>query len=251
MSIKEQLDKEGYVILRGFFDKISLLKILIEAGDVFDIQAKHRGYIDHTLKEQMIGLFQTQEEIFKNCGKLIQTGLPSLYNLATDPTLLNTLQTLGINWPFMCTRPVLFFNHPKLASSPEYYKTPPHQDWPSMEASQNSLVVWVPLVDVNEQNGSIILYPGSHKLGILPFTSEGGFAQVKRPDIEPTQPSLNVGDIAIFSTKLIHESGDILDDSIRWSCHFRFTDMSEDDFIQRGYPSPYIYSPITKQKASR
>jgi len=62
---------------------------------------------------------------------------------------------------------------------------------------------------------------------------------------------MKVGDIAIFSTKLVHKSGDILDDSIRWSCHFRYTDMLEEDFIGRGYPSPYVYSPITKTKASR
>ena len=155
------------------------------------------------------------------------------------------LRELGIQFPNMCTRPVLFFNHPKLAASPEYYMTPKHQDWPSMQASQNSLVVWVPLVDVNEDNGSIIIYPGSHKKGVLPFKSEGGFAKVDYEG-ESIQPEMKVGDIAIFSTKLVHESGPILNDTIRWSCHFRYTDMLEQDFIERGYPNPYVYKPITK-----
>ena len=66
------------------------------------------------------------------------------------------IEELGIDFPNMCTRPVLFFNHPKLAKEKVYYKTPNHQDWPSMEASLNSLVVWIPLVDVNKENGSII-----------------------------------------------------------------------------------------------
>ena len=57
---------------------------------------------------------------------------------------------------------------------------------------------------------------------------------------------LEVGDIAIISTFLVHKSGDILDDSIRWSCHFRYTNMLDQDFIDRGFPNPYIYKPVIK-----
>ena len=57
------------------------------------------------------------------------------------------------------------------------------------------------------------------------------------------RPNLSIGDIAIFSTLLVHSSGEILDDSIRWSCHYRFTDMLEKDYIKRGFPNPYIYKP--------
>ena len=245
-NIKKHLDRDGYVIFRNFINKEDLINLKTLAGDIFDIQAKHFGYTNHTLKEQMINLFQNHEEVFKNCGKLIQTGLLPLYDLALNYNLLQSIKKLGIKFPLMCTRPVLFFNHPQLAASPEYYMTPKHQDWPSMEASQNSLVVWVPLVDVNKENGSIIIYPGSHKQGVLPFTSVGGFGTVEYEG-ESIQPEMEVGDIAIFSTKLVHESGPILNDTIRWSCHFRYTDMMEQDFIERGYPSLYQYVPITKQ----
>ena len=67
------------------------------------------------------------------------------------------------------------------------------------------------------------------------------------PNIEPIQPKLNVGDIVIFSTLLVHESGDILNDEIRWSASFRYGDALESEFIERGYPSKYQYIPITKQ----
>ena len=102
-------------------------------------------------------------------GKLIQMGLIPLYQLAFNPELIDYIEALGIDFPNMCTRPVLYFNHPQLAKEEVYYKSPLHQDWPSMESSLNSLVVWVPLVDVNKENGSIIIYPGSHKQGVLPF----------------------------------------------------------------------------------
>lgn len=243
-NIKKHLDRDGYVIFRNFFryDEVKFIKN--QAIIIFNHQFHRFGY-DGNFKQNAIKLFQEQPEVFKNCGKLIQTGLLPLYQLAIGNHLISHLEKLGLKFPVMCTRPVLFFNHPKLASSPEYYMTPKHQDWPSMEASQNSLVVWVPLVDVNKDNGSIIIYPGSHKKGVLPFTTEGGFAKVEYED-ESIQPEMKVGDIAIFSTKLVHESGPILNDTIRWSCHFRYTDMLEQDFIERGYPNPYVYKPITK-----
>ena len=242
--LRSQLDKDGYVIFKKFLNKDFVTNIRKSAEAIFQIQFDTFGYKEE-FKDNMVRLFNEHEEIFKNCGKLIQTGLIPLYQLASDPELITYLEELGIEFPNMCTRPVLFFNHPELAKEEVYYKTPNHQDWSSMEASLNSLVIWVPLVDVNVKNGSIIIYPGSHKNGVLPFKTNGGFAQVEYKG-ESIQPELEVGDIVIFSTMLVHKSGNILDDSIRWSCHFRYTDMLEQDFINRGYPNPYIYKPVTK-----
>jgi len=252
--LQNKLETDGYIILRDFFNVGRLSQLYNNAKFIFDIQFKHFGYDIysptnlgyHNLQENMIRLFNEHPNVFINCGKLIQTGLPQLYQLAFDPELLGYLEELGIVYPNVCTRPVLYFNHPKLAKSKEYYMTPKHQDWPSMEASLNSLVVWVPLVDVNKENGSIIIYPGSHKNGVLQNKINGGFAEVDYEG-ESIQPTMKVGDIAIFSTLLVHESGPILNDTIRWSCHFRYTDMLAPDFIKAGYPSPYSYIPNTKK----
>jgi len=239
-----QLNKDGYIILKNFFSKEYINTLKQKAENIFEIQFKHFGYTG-SFNENMIRLFNEQELIFINCGKIIQTGLLELYRLPLEDKLINYIKDLGLEFPNLCTRPVLYFNHPKLAKEVVYYKTPPHQDWSSMLSSMDSLVVWVPLVDVNKENGSIIIYPGTHKLGPLPYKSTGGFAEVETVG-EGLQPELEVGDIAIFSTLLIHESGDITNDSIRWSCHFRYTNMLEQDFINRGFPNPYVYKPITK-----
>lgn len=256
-NTQNEFKENGFILIKNFFESNDITYLLSKAKEIFQIQFNHFGFPnyftssqkmnDDLFKSNMIRLFKEQPEVFKNCGKLIQTGLIELYKLATHNKLLNRIELLELlQYPNMCTRPVLFFNHPELAASPEYYMTPKHQDWPSMQASQNSLVVWIPLVDVNKENGSIILYPGSHKQGVLPFKSVGGFGTVEYEG-ESIQPEMKVGDIAIFSTKLVHESGPILNDTIRWSCHFRYTDMLEQDFIERGYPNPYVYKPVTKQ----
>lgn len=239
-----QLNNDGYIILKNFFKKEYITNLKNGAENIFKIQFERFGYTE-TFQENMIKLFNEHEDIFINCGKIIQSGLIELYKLPVEDKIIDLMKSLGLSFPNLCTRPVLFFNHPKLAKEEYYYKTPPHQDWSSMESSSDSLVLWVPLVDVNKDNGSIIIWPKTHKNGPLPFKTIGGFASVEIEG-ETIQPELEVGDIAIFSTFLVHSSGDISNDTIRWSCHFRYTNMNDDDFINRGFPNPYIYKPITK-----
>ena len=243
-SNKKQLEQKGFVILKNFFDKEYIQTLRQKAENIFKIQFKRFNY-NGEFQENMIRLFNEHESIFINCGKIIQSGLLELYKLPVEDKLINEIKNLGLEFPNLCTRPVLYFNHPKLAKEEVYYKTPPHQDWSSMESSMDSVVVWVPLVDVNKENGSVIIYPNTHKLGILPFKTSGGFAKVEIVG-EGIQTELEIGDIVIFSTLLIHESGDILNNTIRWSCHYRYTNMLDSDFIERGFPNPYIYKPITK-----
>ena len=246
--MKDQYQKNGYVILRQFFCKRKIQKIVTEAKKVFEIQFQRFGY-DGDFSEKMIRLFKEHEDVFMNCGKMIQQGLLELYELSTDPALIEKIKELGLEFPLMCTRPVLFFNHPKLAKTEVYYKTPLHQDWPSMEASLDSMVVWVPLIHVDEKNGSILIYPKTHKLGDISNSVEGGFAVVKNYDLSlfnEIQPTLHEGDIVIFSSFLLHKSGEITNDSIRWSCHLRYTNMLDHDFVERGFPHPYIYKPKIK-----
>lgn len=245
------LKTDGITILKGFFERETIENLRESAKGVFKIQFKHFGYSDYDsdegFKNCMVRLFEEQFDTFQNCGKLIQSGLIELYNVAYHTKLIEQLKLFGLENPLVCTRPVLFFNHPKLAKKEQYYKTPMHQDYPSMLSSSDSVVVWIPLMDVSSENGAVAFYPQTHLLG--PLTEglgDSGFAEVKfdKENYERIQPSLEMGDIAVFSTLLVHESGDIVNDEIRWSCHFRYTNLNDDDFIQRGFPSPYIYKSI-------
>lgn len=242
---KELLEREGYLILKDFFLEKDILKLRTQAENIFKIQFKRFGY-KKSFKENMIQLFNEQLKVFINCGKIIQTGLIELYKLPFEDRLIQKIKDLGLIFPNLCTRPVLYFNHPMLAKKEVYYKTPVHQDWSSMESSLDSIVIWVPLVDVDIYNGTLVVWPKSHKKGQLTFQSEEGFAKVDYEG-KKIRPKLKMGDIIIFSTFLVHASGDILDDSIRWSCHFRYTNMLDQNFIERGFPNPYIYKSNIKK----
>ena len=243
-ELKITLEKKGIILIPDFFPRTQIEEIQNSAKKIFQIQFDYLG-IEGDFLAQMTQLFKEHLDVFISCGKLIQTGLIELYQLSVDPKLIQLIKDLGLNFPNMCTRPMLFFNHPNLAMAEHFYKTPIHQDWVSMLASQDSVVVWFPLIDLELEHGPVIFYPGTHKLGPLTDKIENGFAEIEfdRASHEKLQPALKMGDIAIFSTLLVHESGVIQNNEIRWSSHLRYTNMQDVDFIERGFPSPYINKP--------
>lgn len=243
-QLKQELYDQGIIILPGFFEFELIEQIQKSAKDIFEIQFEYLG-IKGDFLLQMVTLFEKHLDVFISCGKMIQSGLIELYQLAVNPKLIQLLKDLGLEMPAMCTRPVLFFNHPSLAKATHYFQTPLHQDWTSMLSSDDSVVIWLPLMNLEHENGPVIFYPGSHKLGPLTDKLENGFAEVDfdRNSFPSIQANLQLGDIAIFSTLLVHESGVIKNNQIRWSCHFRYTNMRSKDFVERGFPHPYIYKP--------
>ncbi len=243
-ELKAQLHSDGVIILPEFFKPALVERLQEQAKAIFQIQFDHHG-IKGDYLSCMKQLFEQDLDAFINCGKLIQTGLIELYQIAVHPDLIQLMRDLGLEFPNMCTRPMLFFNHPALAKQTHFYQTPLHQDWVSMLASDDSVVVWLPLMDLALEHGPVVFYPGTHKLGPLTDQIENGFATVDfdRSAHPRLQVPLKRGDIVVFSTLLVHESGQITNDEIRWSCHFRYTNMKDPQFVENGFPHPYIHKP--------
>jgi ectoine hydroxylase-related dioxygenase (phytanoyl-CoA dioxygenase family) len=92
--------------------------------------------------------------------------------------------------------------------------------------------------------GALEVVPGSHKLGLLTTDVVNSFGKVERFTNDDFIPVEAVeGDVLFFSSFLVHRSGVNNTDSIRWSCHFRYNNLDEPTFVERGYPHPYFYKP--------
>jgi phytanoyl-CoA hydroxylase len=241
--------KNGYILIKNFFEKNLLSQVQAEAKAVFINRMLYSGIIpkkeltEVEFETAMYNFFKNDTEAFINCGKTCQH-LISLHKLSLDEKLIGKIKYLGVKEPVISTRPVMYFNSRHLAQSEVYYKTPPHQDWRSIQGSLNSIVAWVPLIDINKALGCLEVIPGSHQDGLQNSEKDDWFRSI--PAIAENKfASLNVetGDVLFFSTFLIHRSGNNITESIRWSCHFRYNDLSEETFIARKYPNPYIYKP--------
>jgi hypothetical protein len=199
---------------------------------------------DGAFDAAMVELFNRDLQTFTNCGKQAQH-LISLHRLSLDQRLVQALNELGLEFPNISTRPLLYFNAERLAKKEVYWRLDAHQDWRSMQGSLDSMVVWLPLVDINRDLGALEVIPGSHRWGLLDANFTDGYGHVRETIDRSQFISVEVerGDALFFSSLLLHQSGTNITNSIRWSCHFRYNNLAEATFIERGFPHPYLYKP--------
>lgn len=240
----------GYKLIKNFFPKEVINKVYEETCSIYKTQLLHLNMIPQKniskseFEKALVKLFEEHNSIFINCGKQCQH-LISLWQLSLDEKLIKTLKKYGIKNPHISTRPVLFSNNKLIAKNSINHTVPPHQDWASMQGSINSIVVWIPLIDINQDLGSIALVPGSHKEGLISNQKINNFGMVdKYIDSDFISYDVEPGDILLFNSFLVHKSGNNITNSIRWSCHMRYNDLDDSSFIERGYPHSYIYKPI-------
>lgn len=245
-----EFKEQGFLLLKNFFEKAEIETIRSEAKSIFATQMLSHGIISSTdlteaeVEAGMFKLFELDLQAFTNCGKHAQH-LISLHRLSLDPRIVDALQALGLGFPCVSTRPVLYFNAERLAKKEVYWKLSTHQDWRSMQGSLDSTVVWIPLIDLDIRLGALEVIPGSHKWGLLEADIVDGYGNLRQSVDESglVPVEIKAGDALFFSSFLVHRSGTNVTGSIRWSCHFRYNNLEEPTFIERGFPHPYIYRP--------
>lgn len=245
-----EYEKSGFFLAKGFFRGEEIDRIRDEAREVFEIQLRARGIAgaapltQEEFERGMVELFERDLQVFTNCGKQVQH-LISLHRLSLDERILAALRELGLEFPNVSTRPILYFNSPTLAKKEVYWRLSPHQDWRSMQGSLDSVIVWVPLMDIDKQLGALEAIPGSHRWGLLPSEMVDGYGNMSAPPDASQFVAMEVekGDALFFSSLLVHQSGTNVSGAIRWSCHFRYNNLRDASFIDRGFPHPYLYKP--------
>lgn len=87
---------------------------------------------------------------------------------------------------------------------------PVHQDWTVVDESKfGSVTIWVPLIDVNEQNGAMRVLPGSHRFSdvLRSPTLPGAFTGLEHDIYARMQwVKVKAGEAVIFNQALLHAS---------------------------------------------
>ena len=241
--------EKGSLLIKRLFEPAEIERVRQDAMKIFLAQLLRHGLLtsedasDAEFEAALYRYFEQHLEEFVHAGKQAQH-LISLHRLSLDQRIVDALAELGIEFPVINTRPVLYFNTRHLAKEEVYWRVFAHQDWRSTQGSLDSIVVWLPLANVDRSLGALEVVHGSHKLGLQTSEVVASFGKVERyDDRDFTAIEVEQGDALFFSTFLVHRSGVNVTDSIRWSCHFRYNNLAEPTFIERGYPHPYIYKP--------
>jgi hypothetical protein len=242
--------ENGFLLQRGFFGKQEIETIRHEAKEIFLAQmlrldiVKTRELSETDFEAGMFRLFEVDLQALVNCGKQAQH-LISLHRLSLDQRIIRAIRELGLDFPNIGTRPLLYFNSRRLAKKEVYWRLSLHQDWRSMQGSLDAMVVWIPLIDIGKSLGALEVFPGTHRLGLVESTMTDGYGHIEAPMglPDPLPVEVEVGDALFFSAFLLHQSGTNVTDAIRWSCHFRYNNLNEATFVERGFPHSYIYRP--------
>ena len=248
--MKKKYFKNGYYLFKDVLDKNKIKKILEDIKNLYRVQ-----FCYLKINENLIGFDDCLIEMFKtNYKKYIHTFrtatmLPSLYGFAYDESIYKILLSLGLKNPILSQKPNLRMDCSHLAIEKEYYKLPPHQDYKGMQGSINSVVLSIPLVDVDESLGALRILPCSHKLGFLKSKStmqnKTKLEALKAVELNEKFEKKDFvsicqkqGDALAFSSFTVHESGKNVLKTPRCTLLLKFNDLEDDYFIHQGFPSP-------------
>jgi ectoine hydroxylase-related dioxygenase (phytanoyl-CoA dioxygenase family) len=247
---REALRRDGYVVIRDAVGRRRLSGLLDGFRDVFRRQIRRLDIADagargSAFDTALAALFRSSMPDYLAAAKLTQY-LPALHALGAGEDILAILRRLGLASPVISTRPVVHIVADALKVPDGYHRTPPHQDWRSVQGSLDSLVLWLPLVPADEDFAPLEVLPGSHRAGLLPsephpFANRVAPAAIDEAAFRPV--SAAPGDVVAFSMFLVHRTGARQRPGVRWSVSFRYNNLDEPGFVERGYPNPYIYKP--------
>tara|TARA_B100000575_G_scaffold288319_1_gene288130 strand:- start:640 stop:1398 length:759 start_codon:yes stop_codon:yes gene_type:complete len=194
-------NKKGFVILRSFFSKNEIAKLMqdLEAVKYKVLKSKSKNYY-HKTKD---GKFNTIHDI----QNFIKSG--SIIRMTKKKTLKNLVEKILKDKSVL--RNIEFFLKPKKTGM----ASPFHQDnfyWNIISAK--ALNVWVACSTANMSNGGLCYLEGSHKLGTIKHVTsfQKGSSQkipeqlVSKLNFKKIYPNLKTGDCIIHHPEVIHGS---------------------------------------------
>jgi hypothetical protein len=231
-------------------DPADLAALNAEMGELFALQLRRLGLpVDpgasrEAFQANAARLLAVDVETYINTARMTQM-VPRAHQVMASEAILDVVRALGLEVPVICTRLSNHIMSEVLRIPGGYHKSPPHQDWRSMQGSLDSIVLWAPTTPVTETSHPLQVVPRSHLLGLLETAEHIMTPTVADPRITedayvslPMQP----GDVVVFSSFLVHRTGETGDGNVRIAFSTRYNNAAEPTWLAHGYPTPYKYS---------
>ena len=238
----------GYTVLKGAVERQVIEAVFLEIKNVFrPILRFHKfaeSEADGVEFEQAIArLFNMDTDSYLAAAKATQWS-PALHALGSGNQITNIVKQFGLLQPLIAVRPVVHILSDQLQVPGGYHRTPPHQDWRSVQGSLDGLVLWFPLVSIDRAFGPLEVIPGSHVNGLVetrrhPFGNVVAEEFLDGTSFVPIE--VEPGDAVLFSMFTIHRTGMCQRSGIRWAVSYRYNNAAELNFAARGFPNPFRY----------
>ena len=244
------LRKNGYLVVKNFLSHKNADSMLDSLKYPFNIMIKKHCLERESFNESIVLLFNNHYKSFLGATRQLHNNI-DIHELGSGKLMKSLLNSVGLNSPYFCSIPMVVFNCSLLAREEYQHKTPIHQDWRSMQGSTDSLVAWLPLVEVNKKNGAIEILPSSHTKGLLKTVEDKWYRKIPDELVDLNKfvtINLSKGDLLLFSSTLVHRSGFNSTKNMRWACQFRYNNLDESSFIDREFFNPYTNKPSSDLK---
>lgn len=244
VNIKEYR-KQGFYIARGLNSEVQARALLQKVYQLFHLQLCR---FEPSLESNPDNLYSEMQKLLKHdvnaylAAARRSSKLVDLHRYLSHDNILSALSDLAVELPTVVTEPILHINADKLAIPGGYMGFAPHQDWPSIQGSLDCVVVWAPLVEINDVNFPLQVIPNSHKNGLLKGKETANLYEVD-PTLYNSDDfiSINVkpGDVIFMSSWTVHRTGINNSHGFRMACSTRYDNCTEQTFIDRGFPCAY------------
>lgn len=233
-ALRERGERDGYLFFKGLLPAEVILPV---RGDLLSVVDRHDWLADDTGRLKVEALATVPEAAMRTdigvsaaAYDAVQK-LESVHRLPHHPNLLALYKTLFNDEVLVHARHIVRMITPH----PSVFPTPPHQDFPLIQGTQNTWTCWIPIGDCPRTLGSLKVLRGSHKLGYLPIKPAQGAGLIAAQtcageDDEDlwVEGDFALGDILTFPAFTVHKALPCqFKDRIRLSFDVRYQPLSE------------------------
>jgi hypothetical protein len=210
-NLKEIFDRDGFIILRGFFSEQEAQMLLEKIQS-----CPHPNNKDRLTKGAMTfysNIYRYSEEIQK---------------FAAQQKIVDVLTELSA--------PDIWMRHDQaVAKEPGAGTFPWHQDNGYNKLKDGHFQFWIALTEMNQDNGGLWLQPGSHKQS-LPHKKVGNEQVYEGVPESPVAIDAKPGDVIIFSSFCLHSTTPNITQKQRWAYVLEYMSLDYfDPFLEPPY----------------
>jgi ectoine hydroxylase-related dioxygenase (phytanoyl-CoA dioxygenase family) len=217
------------------FDTVVLQQLSSLDSNYHYINPSQEPILIHQHLQHLLQLDQeTYIASLKLCANLLST-----HSILMSKEIISIIQSFGIKLPVLQATPVLHVMADDLKIQGGYHGADVHQDWPSLQGSLDTIIIWVPLMPVDTNNFPVEVLPRSHLGGLYPGEVSDNIFKTS-PDVynknDFIPAELSLGDVLFISSFTLHRTHIATTNGFRIACSTRYDNASEQSYIERKYP---------------
>lgn len=231
----EFFNKQGFALVRNFFLK-EVTEIKNEIIDYLNFFGKKHNLIneriddyDQLVKKIMIPGTKLRTFIYDSI--MLR---PSIQKINHSTKLKQILKDFGYSNPTSVDMGNVRFDIKSKTES--RFLRGIHQDVRSIH-SKKTVTIWLPITEVNNQRGTVVMYPETHNSGLYKHIYKPNLL-IEHDNLPKSLDELeknkflieaNPGDVAIFNCFCLHRSEESKIDTVRSVIQFTITDIAAVD----------------------